>query len=305
MIKSTDIEYSLKWVRDEVTKIETKFSQLIKERDNALITDVISPMKDYPNTPSISTYTYSKYVPLSKDKALELINSWWAECEAIAEHNDKVRPNNIAIRDKIINMMLTLGLKQTDRVKKSTRSSKYIDTPAAWYTAIMAQIPTGGFISHQETLKANMLTQVAKADADRQAAKQEAERLREQDLAKKRSDVTFVELCQKLELDPLTSCKDDILDSLLSKNKYLRLAHFLQENRNDWSEGPDFAERGLNGFHVVTDQDGDIYDEISELINEWDGDGRCFRDCTWNYDVIFGMADQFMVELYNKYLELQ
>lgn len=307
MIKSTDIEWRLKSIRNDIIDIEGKFASLIKERDNALITDVIVPMQTYPSAPSISYYDNyrGKYILYNKDKCLQLIETWWGECLAVAEHNDKIRPNNIAIRDKIINMMLTLGLKQTDRVKKSTRSSKYIDVTSAWYTAITTQIPTGGDIRYQETVKTDLLAKVAKDEADREKATAEAQRLREQDMAKKRSDVTFVELCQKTGIDPITSCKDDVLDVILSKDKYLRLGYYLLKNREDWNDGADFAERGLRAFDVVTKQDNDIYTEIDGHISDWCGDGRVFRDCTYNYDVLFGMADQFMVELYNKYLELQ
>lgn len=81
------------------------------------------------------------------------------------------------------------------------------------------------------------------------------------------------------------------LEFILSKNKYLHLAHYLQKNRGDWSDGYSYAETGLENFSIESDTDQKIYDEIKELIDDWDFDGRCFRDCNWNYSVLFGMVD--------------
>lgn len=85
--------------------------------------------------------------------------------------------------------------------------------------------------------------------------------------------------------------KEDILVGVLSKNKYLRLAHFLQMNRGDWTDGYDYAETGLNGFVVENEVDAEIEKDIQFHIDNWDGDGRIFRDCEYNYNVLFGMVD--------------
>ena len=90
----------------------------------------------------------------------------------------------------------------------------------------------------------------------------------------------------------------EILEDTLTKDKYLNLAYMLECNRNDWNDGPDFAERGLNGFNIETKQDQEIYDEISHHISDWDGDGRVFRDCDWNYSRIYEMVKD--VNLINK-----
>ena len=96
-----------------------------------------------------------------------------------------------------------------------------------------------------------------------------------------------IALCLKYQLDPVATTQSDLLELLLGKNKYLRLAYYLEKNRGDWNDGPSYAECGLNGFTIETPDDQLIYDDINGYISDWDGDGRVFRDCTWNYSRIY------------------
>ena len=84
---------------------------------------------------------------------------------------------------------------------------------------------------------------------------------------------------------------EEVMENALAKDKYLRLAYALECNRNDWNDGPNFAEGGLNSFEVVTKQDEEIYTEISGRIEDWDGDGRVFRDCKWNYSALYELVE--------------
>ena len=105
--------------------------------------------------------------------------------------------------------------------------------------------------------------------------------------------------------DEPESDKQEILDAILEKNKYLRLAHYLRMNRGDWTDGYDYAETGLSGFVVETEVDSEIEKDITHHINNWDGDGRIFRDCEYNYNVIFGMVeDEQLMKDYNSVYEM-
>ena len=86
---------------------------------------------------------------------------------------------------------------------------------------------------------------------------------------------------------------DDAIDSMLGRDKYLRLAYWLEKNRGDWSDGPEYARVGMEGFKIdpAKPEDAAISKEIWGFISDWDGDGRVFRDCTWNYSTLYGMAD--------------
>lgn len=91
---------------------------------------------------------------------------------------------------------------------------------------------------------------------------------------------------------------ESVLAALLSKDKYLRLAHYLLLNRENWTEGPSLADTGLNSFEIETSEDQEIHNELLKLIVEWEGDGRVFRDCHFNYDFLFSKADSAIREDY-------
>lgn len=129
------------------------------------------------------------------------------------------------------------------------------------------------------------------------------ERAAAEEKKKRDADRKLIELCIKYGLQSDDSDVDisDVMDEILKRNKYLRLAHFLEKNRNDWSDGPDYAECGLYGFNVETEQDQEIYDELYHHIDDWQGDGRVFRDCKWNYTEIYGLVeDEALIKDYNQ-----
>lgn len=117
--------------------------------------------------------------------------------------------------------------------------------------------------------------------------KQQEKEQREKNLIKSRE---LAQLQVKYNLEPITNF-EDVLDVILDKNKYLHLAYWLERNRGDWNDGSHYAECGLNGFVVETDTDQQIHDNIQYHIDDWCGDGRVFRDCEWNYSVLYGMVE--------------
>ena len=90
-------------------------------------------------------------------------------------------------------------------------------------------------------------------------------------------------------------------NALLKRCKYMRLAHYLRKNRNDWSDGPDFARQGLDGFSAETPQDQEILRDLCPLVEDWDGDGRVFRDTKWSYDALFGLVNPDLLADYEKW----
>lgn len=92
---------------------------------------------------------------------------------------------------------------------------------------------------------------------------------------------------------------EDLLDVVLNKDKYLCLAHGMLMNRGDWSDGYGYAESGLDGFTIESKQDKEIAKDVQENIDDWENDGRCFRDTTWNYDRIFELVDKELMKDYN------
>jgi hypothetical protein len=136
-----------------------------------------------------------------------------------------------------------------------------------------------------------------KAEADKEAAAaRQAEQAREE-----RARLTLLgALAQKYGC---AADVHDIIEVMGLKNKYFHLAYWLQRNRNNWNDGPSYAEVGLRGFNVETEEDQAIYDDIEPRISDWDGDGRTFRDSRYGYDFLFGKVDADLMADYHKLAE--
>lgn len=108
----------------------------------------------------------------------------------------------------------------------------------------------------------------------------------------------------KYSLEPNVDA-DGILNVILNKCKYLNLADSMESCRGDFSLIDDVI-RSLNAFSVESEIDQEIHDDIEEICANYDGDGRCFRDCEYNYSVLFKMVDPDIYsdyEMISKYTE--
>ncbi|MNQ66527.1 hypothetical protein D3C85_810190 [compost metagenome] len=101
---------------------------------------------------------------------------------------------------------------------------------------------------------------------------------------------------------------EDVLEALDSKDKYFMLARAMEDTRGDWSEGFGRVEWAINKFVVESPEDKEIEDNISTFLDGEYEDGRCFRDCEWNYSVLYGKAAaevlkdyETLSEYYSKY----
>lgn len=91
----------------------------------------------------------------------------------------------------------------------------------------------------------------------------------------------------------------DVLKRIYEKDKYIPLAYAMEATRGNWNSGYDRVRDALKGFEVVTENDQSIIDAIQTILSEDDErDGRVFRDMHWNYDRIYGLADQTLLTLH-------
>lgn len=216
--------------------------------------------------------------------------------------------NNRLVIQQVKLIMANLGIPEvittygyaTSRARKMTRQSKQ----AGYVSDLEAVCKTS---DNYESLKRSIDDFERRvADYEKRNQDQEAQVKRAEEEKRKVEDRLKVlgALAQKYGC-PADSEAEDVLDAIFERDKYLRLAHYLQCNRNDWNEGPSYAENGLYGFKVETDEDQAIYDDIYRHIEDWDGDGRVFRDTEYSYDVLFGKADAELRQDYNKMHELK
>lgn len=219
--------------------------------------------------------------------------------KAEAEVHEKIAANvsaienNKAIQVKVKQIMTDLGIPLTYQErdwKSKARTPKYTTNTAGYISDLNRNVIINDYGQVA-------LTSIAKARADANAwlEKKKKELAAKEAEAAKLLEATraynvLVHMRVKYDCDPEATLRE-LLMTIINKNKYLRLSYYMERNRNDWSEGPDYAETGLNGFVIETEQDNEIYDAVNEACTDWGGDGRVFRDMKWNYGVIYGLVE--------------
>lgn len=245
--------------------------------------------------------TNSSHIEKGYENALKKIESVFTSVEEMHSKNKESLENNKETKQKIIDFMTSIGIPSNYTVYEypTTRSKtkKSIAKTAGYISDIERVISSND--SYQTRLF-EYKTMKEKITKEYEKYKLEIQKKEVEKLKKEKEDNDRMELARFQVKYNSKGYWDDILDIILDKNKYLRLAHFLLMNRNDWNDGYHYAECGLNGFDLVDETDLSIYDDIQNNINNWDGDGRCFRDSTYNYDVLYDMVnDEELMKDYN------
>lgn len=217
----------------------------------------------------------------------------YLEAKKLHEENILSIANNIAVTERVTLFMENVGIPSTYSTKDLKSRKRYPEniTCAAGYREDLGRccIINDGWSSVETDYK-RMLEDIDKFLAFH-TKEEEQKKL---DIAAKEKikekDLQRAALVVKYELDYLAGW-DNILNTIIDKNKYLKLAHYLMKNREDWNDGYDYAQCGLNSFTAESAQDKAIEINIIDQISNWGGDGRIFRDCEWNYDRIFSLVD--------------
>lgn len=298
--------------RNALEKLESEVRELRLKADAS--TGKIMPVENLSGTFNAirhindyarNTNRYSYTEPSLSEKAAAMkrhIEELYAAARSKHEANIPAMENNRVVAERVSLIMQNIGMpsQYSKRIWSGGRvRGKYVweTREAGWHEDVRMNLPTSdGFSGLDSQYKA----QIRSVDEILEKAKREEEakeRDRQKELAAQEAEKVRAVLVVKYGLD-YASGYDALLDAVLEKNKYLRLAHFLQENRNDWNEGYSYAEAGLNGFSVETEQDQQIYDDIHGCIENWDGDGRVFRDTDWNYSVLFGLVPDELLSDY-------
>ena len=237
-----------------------------------------------------------------KELISSVIDKYIADFTAVHQANLEIIEHNKVVVSKITALMKAVGIpdKYSNSYFKTSRSrTKTTETSKAGYLqdidrnikTSQESIPTkdsmmSGVDNKYRAIYDKIRLEETKAEREKQA----------------REELHKIALLRaKYTPDDASSDGWSIREAILSKDKYLHLAYWLERNRGDWSDGYGYAETGLNGFTVedgnVVDQE--IYDCIQECIDSGeDGiDGRIFRDCEYSYGVLYGMVqDQTLLE---------
>ncbi len=216
--------------------------------------------------------------------------------------NIEIARQNSQLVTNIFNLLERAGISTSYYGYKTKRSSKQSQQYYNFPSEIRGQIATSYKEDTLESRKQELLKQVDNF-WNQEIKKIEDERKEKERIEKeKKENRTLALLLAKYDLD-ISQDWEDLLDAIIEKNKYLFLAHRLEQNRGDWTDGCSYAESGLDNFTIETEQDKKIHEDIYYYISTWDQhmDGRVFRDCTYDYGTIFGIAADSDSDLYTDY----
>lgn len=223
----------------------------------------------------------------------------------VKPHNEEVINHNRRVVEIINLFMRTIGIPETYTAtdpKSRARIPKKITHRAGYKQDIERNISLSDTLLYNFTNtiknKRNEITKWSEGViADIRS--QEALKIAEERFKKEANVLATLRVKYGLEYD---SELDDISEVILGKDKYLRLAYYLELNREDWNDGPYYASVGIDSFKIESEQDQEIEDEIGDLIHNWEGDGRVFRDCQWSYGALYGLSNP---ELYKDLMLLK
>jgi len=297
----TEAEQSIEVFEKVLSDLKAQVQILKTKADET--TGKIMPVKEcsYLDHSSVEWYKPDRYwrPPTAEEVAgiaRDAANKAMSEAEEIHKENIPAIENNKALIEKIKLIMQNIGIPSTytHSYYKSNRSrEKTRETHSAGYLDdIRRSIPiSDGY----ETVKRDhdsFLKAIDKYEADQKQIEVARQREREKKEKEEKAVKQLAALVLKYGL-PYESSWSDLLNKMLSMNKYLHLAHWLNRNREDWSDGYSYAKVGINNFKVENEQDREILDSLLALIGEnWDGDGRVFRDTKWNYDALYSLVPE-------------
>jgi len=232
---------------------------------------------------------------------IELIDEIWEKDKIIYAENIEIAKKNLSSYNGLIDLIKLMGVETRCKNAKSRKViADWID--CEFVTELKSKCNVfAPSLPDWYGFKRKAAEQVQK----RQAAEREKKLEEEQKKKEAEKIKLFLELIKKYDLTFFNGLPDmnEIIEAIILKDKYLYLSHYLELNRNHWSDGCLYAKTGLNRFEVNSDIDKEIYSEISNLINDWDGEGRVFRDCKWNYSILISLVDKNILSDYEKLLE--
>lgn len=244
------------------------------------------------------------------------LDNWMERNRIIYDKNVEICERNKKAKSIAFSFLKKLGLKEEkyDYVGRSRNKKKVV---CDWVRELDKLFITD--CSSEFRQIENFAKEEKKKIKDYLAGKEKEERdkkKKEEDEVKEKEKIALIVLMvQKYGLqfnEPIPDIKE-VVEELAKKNKYLYLAYKLEQNRGDWNDGYDYAEEGLRFFIYEKEYIGAgkyideaiVKDIRSYMHDEWDGDGRCFRDCEWNYSRLYGMAEEYDKQLYDDWAKLK
>lgn len=218
--------------------------------------------------------------------------------------NIEIREKNTRTRTVIMQLLSDVGIRKYYMGYKTQRSKNKSEIYYNWSSEISGQIPTSYSDDKIETTKKELLKRINEILDNKKRNIIEEQRKKEEEEKILKDNKIKALLLAKYDLG-LEAEWGDILNSVLDRCKYLRLAHSMWLTRGDWGSGYYRVQHNIKGFGIANDVDQKIYEEIYNLAyNSEDIDGRVFRDCEYCYDNLYeNFVDSKLYEDYKTVLE--
>jgi hypothetical protein len=293
-------DYHIKQAHSAIDSLAAELAQAKKdlEEQKALMCGKLMKVVDYPMGQAMASV--SGYG--SPAKARRDIEALYQKCLALKDSNQAAIKNNESVYNGLRKLIAAIGIPSNYNKTVNRRSFKTESIPYDWTNGLRQLVPTHDGWPEVQRIYDRKMEEVAKWEQQIAGQKEEEERAREAE-AKNIEKIKTVGILENKYGMRLSANENTLLDVILSKDKYLALAHCLLKNRRDWNDGPDYAREGLRLFAVESDLDEEICKEIQSLIDDWQGDGRVFRDCKYCYDALFNLADGDILADYQKLKE--
>jgi len=295
-MKDESLSFTARWELDAIAKALPKLESEIKRLECALDekTGVVQQFKPYPLQEMLRYALTSHDTP---EKAKVAATAAYEKSKLLKDENQAIAASNKAILERLVQSIVNAGLPERTSVRRPRSKSKWDTIDTEWRQALGSHIPMYDGWNELERRYNDWLRACdewrVKIGREESAAI-EAKRKKKAEIDK---EVWRRQLTYKYDVDTDDATFYDIAQAIIAKDKYLMLGYYLECNRNDWNEGPDFAQTGLRRFPIESQLDKDIYDDISSYIDNWDGDGRIFRDCTWCYSALYDLVqDKTLLE---------
>lgn len=312
-----NVDEAFDFVKSKISKLETKLANLtnvipkqpaLQEYDCKQIKELSNLYSYQDSAKKILSGSSGEY---QYNRALELIAQAYKHVEQVSKHNDVILENNRKIVASITELMNFYGIPKTHWVvdqKSRARFPKKIEKTSGWVSDLQRFVKTtddrDAVIKKIKGFEQTINTIRAQIVEDEKKRKEEKQKELDEMAAEENRQVFLIQMIKKYDLAPNTSASN-LFHFFMKSNKYLALARSLEKNRLDWSDGYQYAQDGIDQFAVLieNEMDGRIIKNIQNAIDDWDGDGRVFRDIEWSYGSLYDYVQTHWPSLYNDYLE--
>lgn len=300
--------YNLKQIVQHAEKVENEIISL-KEQLQKALTPIgqLKPMLEYtaPNehvaAPEGGTYYHPvKHSLATLDKDEETNKKRYEYALTAAKENEEIEKYNINILQQLIKIINAAGYSSEKSIFKR---NKYVKETNEWKTNLSSLIPRK--LHSVQDIEYKWQRYQKNLKEARAKVNQELEQIKKQQEVEDKKTKSYIligQIVAEMKLEGEFQTADNVIDALIDKDQYLKLAKAMEDTRIDWSDGFYKVQNALSSFVPQNEEDKLAMEEISDLANGEESDGRIFRDCKYNYNWI--LDNKVDKEIYKNYYKL-